>query len=337
MARPVVVGESEDRLIGWLRRREGRAGKPSPIGDDAAFLPPGGPWAITVDSQIEGVHFPSGLDPALVARRLLSVNLSDLAACGARPAWAFLALAAPPGFDARRLFSSLARACRTAGVTLAGGDLARNPERLVASLTLLGNRPVGGRWLRRSAARVGDRLYVGGTLGESALGQRLLTRGAAMDIRRRVFLPGDLVIPNALVPAAHRAIRRHLAPRAQLALGVALGRERRAAALDVSDGLARDLHRLCAESRVGALIEESALPLAPRFAELSRAVGEEPLALALGGGEDYVLLFTLPPRKAPPRDFPNAEIGRITPGPAVRINQGGVSRELLPLGWDHLE
>src|SRR5690349_3673762 len=96
--------ETEDRLIGWLRRFVGRAQGGNPIGDDAAFLKLNGDWAITTDSQIEGVHFLPGLDPALVARRLLAVNLSDLAASGALPVWAFLSLCLPPGFDARRFF-----------------------------------------------------------------------------------------------------------------------------------------------------------------------------------------------------------------------------------------
>ncbi len=328
--------DSEDRLIGWLRGLAGRSGARSPIGDDAALLPLGGDWAITTDSQIEGVHFPAGLDPALIARRLLAVNLSDLAASGAEPVWAFLALAVPPGFDARRFFRALDQATRAAGLTLAGGDLARLPQGFVATLTLLGRRPKGGRWLRRSAARAGDVLYLGGTLGESALGQRLLARGAGMDARGRVTLPVDLALPNALIPAARRAIRRHLAPEPQLALGASLGKLRRVAALDVSDGLARDLYRLCRESSVGATVEAAALPLAPGFAELCHRLGAEPPTLALGGGEDYVLLFTLPRRTAPPRDAPCTRIGQITADRAIELYTDGAQQKLPPLGWDHL-
>src|SRR6185436_12693499 len=126
---------------------------------------------VTTDSQIEGVHFPPGLDPALVARRLLAVNLSDLAAMGAEPRHAFLALAAPPGFAHRRFFRALLAACRLQGVELAGGDLARDPHHVHAVLTLLGTRPAAGRWLRRDGARPGHRLWHGGTVGESAAGQ----------------------------------------------------------------------------------------------------------------------------------------------------------------------
>jgi thiamine-monophosphate kinase len=311
-------------------------GPGNPIGDDAALLQLGGDWAITVDSQIEGIHFPAGLDPALVARRLLAVNLSDLAASGAAPAWAFLSLAIPPGFEARRFFQAFVRAARAAGVTLAGGDLARSPQGLLATLTLLGRRPDKGRWLKRGAARVGDVLYLGGTLGESALGQKLLARGARIDARKRVTLPEDLALPSALATAARRAVVRHVEPQPQLALGEALGKKKRAAALDVSDGLARDLHRLCTESRIGAEIDAAALPFASQFANLCAAIGENPLDLALSGGEDYVLLFSLPERSAPPNGFSCTRIGRIVSGRKVELRLDGKIRTLPPLGWDHL-
>lgn len=336
MSREATAPESEDRLIGWLRRLVALAQSNNPIGDDAAFLQLGGDWAITTDSQIEGVHFLPGLDPALVARRLLAVNLSDLAASGAIPTWAFLSLAIPTGFDARRFFKAFVRATEIAGVTLAGGDLARMPQGLVATLTLLGRRPPEGRWLKRSAARVGDLIYLGGTLGESALGQRLLARGARIDARGRVTLPADLGISSTLAQAARNAVRRHVEPQPQVALSQALGRLKRVAALDVSDGLARDLHHLCEESKVGAEIDAGALPYASRFADLCATIGEDPLDLALSGGEDYVLLFSLPARSAPPNEFPCTKIGRITSGRKVEIRLAGKNQKLPPLGWDHL-
>src|SRR4051794_24167418 len=167
----MMAGETD--LLRWLRSRLGS----SLIGDDAAVLPDGGPFAVTVDHQIAGVHFPSDLDPAIVARRLLAVNLSDLAAMGAAPTHAFLALAAPTGFDHRRFFTALLDACRRHGLTLAGGDLARNPERLVASLTMLGTKDAAARWLARSGARPGHALWLGGTIGESAAGRMLIANG----------------------------------------------------------------------------------------------------------------------------------------------------------------
>jgi len=324
--------DREDRLIDWLRRRSGQQPGGSPIGDDAAILPAGGPhaglFAITVDHQIAGVHFPFQLDPAVVARRLLAVNLSDLAAMGATPAYAFLALAAPPGFDHRRFFTALLAACRRHDLTLAGGDLARHPERLTASLTLFGTKLEGARWLHRSGARPGHALWLGGTIGESAAGRTLIERGQIERGQLKEAFP-------SLQTAMRRAIRRHLEPRPQLALGRWLGAQQEGAAMDVSDGLARDLHRLCKASGAGAEIDAGALPFAHRFTRVCAAIGADPLALALGGGEDYVLLFTLPEGIEPPEKEAR-RIGRIVKGKGVTLLREGSRSPLPDLGWDHL-
>ena len=322
MKPPVPEEGGEDPLIDWLRRRLRRQPGGALIGDDAARLPPGS-FVVTLDHQIAGVHFPPDLDPAVVARRLLAVNLSDLAAMGASPAYAFLALAAPSGFDHRRFFTALLAACRRHGLTLAGGDLARQ-QGLGTSLTLLGTKADGARWLERSGARPGHALWLGGTIGESAAGRLLIERGGLSE----AF--------SSLRAAARRAVRRHLAPRPQLALGRWLGEQTAGAAMDVSDGLARDLHRLCKASGVGAEVEAGALPFADRFAKLCAAIGADPLALALGGGEDYVLLFTLPEGVTPPLEMKARRIGRITKEKRVALVSGGERSDLPALGWDHL-
>jgi len=332
--RPPLTGE--DRLIDWLRRR-----LDAPlIGDDAAVLPPGGPFAVTVDHQIAGVHFSPGLDPALLARRLLAVNVSDLAAMGASPAYAFLALAAPAGFDHKRFFTALLAACRTYGSRLAGGDLAKSPHGVTAALTLLGTKDENGRWLRRDGASPGHDLWLGGSAGESAAGRMLIERGARL-AGRRVELPPFLEAFSSLRPAASRAVRRHLQPRPQLELGRWLSHRSEGAAMDVSDGVARDLHRLCRASGVGAEIGASDLPLPQRFTFLCETIGADPLTLALEGGEDYVLLFTLPAGLTPPPEFTCRRIGTITKrrGVALLLSDGesnGERRELPDLGWDHL-
>jgi thiamine-monophosphate kinase len=315
-----VTGD-ENRLIDWLRRQPGGAF----IGDDAAVLPAGSfadSFAVTLDHQISGVHFPPGLDPALVARRLLAVSLSDLAAMGASPAYAFLALAAPAGFDHRRFFTALLAACRRYGLTLAGGDLARNPV-LTTSLTLLGTKDEAARWLTRSGARPGHALWLGGTTGESAAG-RILIAGAK-----------PVEASASLQRAMRKAIRRHLQPTPQLALGRWLAQQKEGAAMDVSDGLARDLHRLCRASGVGAEVDAAALPFADRFTRLCETAGADPLALALGGGEDYVLLFTLPEGIAPP-EREARRIGRITKGKRLVLLRDGERSDLPDAGWDHL-
>jgi thiamine-monophosphate kinase len=322
---------SEDRLLRWLRASPGT----SLIGDDAAVLPAGGPFAVTVDSQIAGVHFIPDLDPALLARRLLAVNLSDLAAMGAKPAYAFLALAAPAGFDHRRFFRAFLAACRDAGLQLAGGDLAGSPH-TAATLTLLGTKPENGRWLKRSGAAPGHGLWLGGTAGESAAGRLLIERGARLRGSRAIDLPAGL--PPDLHSAARRAVRRHVLPAPQLELGGWLGRQgEEGAAMDVSDGVARDLHRLCHESGAGAKIDAEDLPFADRFAGLCAWIGADPLSLALGGGEDYVLLFTLPAGSAPPAGFGCRRIGRMTRSKRVLFQQGGAVHPLPALGWDHLQ
>jgi thiamine-monophosphate kinase len=321
----------EDLLMDWLRRQAG-AGL---IGGDAALLPASGPLAVTVDHQIAGVHFPASLDPSALARRLLAVNLSDLAAVGASPAWAFLALAAPPGFDHRRFFRALLAACRAHGLQLAGGDLARHPHDLTAAMTLIGTKGKSGRWLRRDGAAPDQHLWLGGTVGESAAGRLLLAAGAR-PAGRRIDLPRAFEGFLSLRPAARRAVRRHLEPRPQLALGRWLGTLSAGAAIDVSDGLARDLHRLCRASGVGAEIDERALPLAGRFGELCQTIAADPRMLALGGGEDYVLLFTLDADITPPAAFRCRRIGKITRGRSVTVVRDGARRELPNLGWDHL-
>lgn len=328
---------SERDLLAWLRRAARGLGGEK-IGDDAAVLPPGGPWAVTVDSQIEGVHFFAGLDPAVVARRLAAVNLSDLAAMGARPRFALLALAAPPSFDHRRFFRALLSRCKRFGCELVGGDLARSRV-LTATLTLIGEPSTKTRrrdpFVRRSSARPGDSLWCGGTLGESAAGRLLLARGARVQ-NGKVELPSAFPNDPAMHSIATRAVRRHLEPRPQLALGAWLATLRRAAAIDVSDGLALDLTRLTEESGVGACLDAAALPRSRGLATLAEWLRTKERELMLGGGEDYVLLFALPPQIGPPASFRCRRIGAVTSGSDLSWIDHGREEALPILGWDHL-
>lgn len=327
-----MAAAGEDELIRWLRRR---LGSRSLVGDDAAFLPSGA-YAATVDSQIEGVHFLPGLDAALVARRLLAVNLSDLAAAGADPAFALLALTARREFDHRRFFRGLLAACRTWQVELAGGDLATSPGPVTATLTLLGTCPTDGRPLRRDGARPGHSLWLGGTVGESAAGARLLAGGATFDGGRVALPPGWEKRPAALRQAARRAVRRHLLPTPQLALSGWLRQQPEGGVLDVSDGVAKDLHRLCRESSCGAVVELASLPLAPGFGALCRTLGVEPDDWSLSGGEDYVLLFTLPREAAVPEEYGCRRIGGITAGRRIVLQTERGTFDLAGRGFDHL-
>jgi thiamine-monophosphate kinase len=261
------------------------------IGDDAAVIrdSPARDWVVTTDLLIEDVHF--SLDTTSfddLGYKAAAANLSDIAAMGGSPAYLLMALAIPKTVsqsDISRLYQGLHRACRLHRVSLIGGDTSSSRDGLFLNITLIGE-VARGRAILRSGAKPGDLLYISGTLGESLAGLMLLGKAGARGIRR------------GLAPADRdRLIGRHRRPTPRVALGQVLASQRLATAMiDISDGLSGDLAHLCEESRVGALLDRSALPLSPalrRFGALARSSAE---SLALRGGEDYELLFTVPPR-----------------------------------------
>lgn len=322
---------AEDRLVEWLKRVApgGRL-----IGDDAALLPALGPTALSIDQQIEGTHFPKDLPPAWLARRLLEVCLSDLAACGASPRHVALALASPQDWPHRQFFRAFAQACRRRNVEWIGGDVGRAAQ-TSCSLVVLGEPPSRGRFVRRDTAESGDRLWLGGTLGLSAAGRILADRGA-VPRGRSIQLPGRAGIPPRLAADARRAVRSHFAPQAQIELGLWLSRRHRATAIDVSDGFGLDLARLCDRSGVGARVGLDKLPLDRALSRLAPSLDADPLELALGGGEDYVLLFALPARSRPPERFGCTVIGRVTSEASLLVERNGDTEPLETRGWSHL-
>ncbi len=242
------------------------------IGDDAALLAPprGEALVATVDAVVEGVHFDARFRPEEIGWKALAVNLSDLAAMGARPRWALCALALPRGAAPARLLGvgrGLAACARRFGVALVGGNVTR-ARQLSLTVTLLGGVPPR-QALRRAGARPGDALLVSGTLGDAALGLR----------------PG--------APAA--CVRRQRRPEPRVALGLAL-RGLASACIDVSDGLLQDLGHLCAASGVGAQVRALDLPTSRAF-DRARLTMEGHLELLASGGEDYELLAAVPRRK----------------------------------------
>jgi len=296
-------------------------------GDDCAILPPVRTRQLfTIDSLVEDVHFRvAWTTPEALGARALTVNLSDIAAMGGKPTACVVNLAVREGLGVRffeRLYAGLGSAARRAQVEVVGGNVTRAKE-LTVTIALLGEVPGGA--LRRDAARPGDAIYVTGTLGDAAAGLRILSgrlraRGAA-----RKFL-----------------VDRFLQPAARIAAGLRLARIKPApAAIDLSDGLWQDLGHLLERSRVGAEIDAAALPLSQAY----RAVlGGDP-TLALGGGEDYELLFCLrEPRAAAALTRSLgvcvSRIGRVTTsGEAVLVNAGRVAvRGGAPAlaGWDQL-
>jgi thiamine-monophosphate kinase len=313
------------------------------IGDDAALLElsPSSRLVITTDQMVEGVHFQRDTHPpGLLGEKALSVNLSDLAAMGASPSWALLSLFLPPDLRSEYLESVLqgmARKCRRERVSLIGGNLTA-AKVLALDLTLLGTMEPGVRPLLRSGARPGDTIYVSGSLGGAALGLSLLGAGW----RWGSFPPGVRRAASSAVRLAVGALKSHLAPAPELRLGRLLAHYALASAgMDLSDGLSLDLHRLCRASRVGARIFAAALPLDP--AAVLWLGEEQALRLALHGGEDYRLLFSVPPNRAKRlcRLAPLQQlhpIGQVMPPSAgvKLVDESGRAATLPPLGFDHL-
>lgn len=286
----------EFALIRALQRRFARR-KPAlvrGIGDDAAVLAVSSRqwWHVTTDLLVEHVHFDlRTASPESVGYRAGMANLSDLAAMGALPRYSLISLAIPPSFrrpDVVRLYKGMMEACRPHGVTLIGGDTSASRSGLFLNITLIGTT-ARGQALLRSGARNGDLIYVTGRLGDSLAGLQLLD-GATAKKRRR---------STAISPAHRRyLIARHLRPTARVREGCWLNTAGLAtAAIDISDGLSGDLHHVCEESGLGAELQEGAIPLSSACRAYARATGQNPTHLALEGGEDYELLFTVPPAK----------------------------------------
>jgi thiamine-monophosphate kinase len=311
------MGEFEliDRF--FRRARPPSARVPLGVGDDCALLAPapGMQLAVSTDMLLEGRHFLPTVDPALLGHKALAVNLSDLAACGARPL-AFTLSVALPGIDAAWLEGfarGLFALADEQGCELVGGDTTRGP--LAISVTVFGEVPAG-QALLRSGARAGDDLYVSGTLGDARL---------ALEVFR-----GAVSVPAPLFELARRRMDQ---PVPRVALGQAL-RGLATAAMDVSDGLLGDLGHLLRLSRVGATVwAESALPLlavrahAGSPAELPDESRQ--LEFVLAGGDDYELLFTAPAWQreavaaaAAACATPVTRIGRIEAQPGVRVLDG---------------
>ncbi len=323
-------------LIAQIRRRAPlvrQGGVRLGIGDDAAILDPGGPHLllVTTDMLIEGVHFDlTTCSPHQLGRKALAVNLSDIAAMGGTPRHALMALAAPSATPARmlrELYRGLCAEARRFKVSLVGGDTCASPAGLTLSLTVLGEVP-RGEAVTRAGARPGDRIWVTGTLGGSAAGLAALQRGLGAKETRDRWL--------------RRGIRRHLLPEPRCRAGRQLAARRVASAmLDLSDGLASDLARLCEESGVGVRIFADRLPLDPAARRLAPRLGGDALAWGVGGGEDYELIFTSRRpaeivRAAMPRGVRATEVGIVVEQRHGRTIEGpdGVTRPLIG-GYDH--
>jgi len=330
---------SETEFVRWLRKQvPGKvSGLRLGIGDDAAVVEVGPHRGVVLKSDmcIENIHFNRRLHPPpSVGHRALARPLSDLAAMGAVPRFALVSLAlsrrTPPGWIKEFYAGLLALAMRF-GVTLVGGDVAMMRAPTVIDVIVTGEVPLSTE-LRRSGAKPGDRIFVSGELGLAALGLRLLRlQGHVPTRRRRGCDQGD--------PSWVTAVRAQLYPEPRCRLGQLLSAGNLASAtIDLSDGLSTDLRHLCEASGVGARVSEELLPLPPTLSEYPRRTR---LALALHGGEDYQLLFTVPRSKEIPTslgDAPLHRIGEIERHKEILLvaNDGGQTA-LPPTGYDHFK
>jgi len=315
----VPLGEF-DLIERFFRRASPRDDVLLGVGDDAALLevPPGQALVAATDTLVEGRHFLAGAPAESVGHQALAVNLSDLAAMGADPAWALLSLSLPEA-DAdwlQRFSDGLFAVAGQHGVALVGGDTVRGPR--VVTITALGFVPPAAA-LRRGGARPGDVLYVSGWPGEAAAGLAALRCGALMD-------------------SSELLVRRYLFAEPRVALGRAL-RGRATAAMDVSDGLLGDLGKLCAASGAGARLDLDRLPISDELARRHSLQQCEQFVLC--GGDDYELLFTLPPAGSEQveaelaQSFALHRIGVIEAGAGVRCMRGGSTVTVSGGGYDH--
>jgi thiamine-monophosphate kinase len=297
-------------------------------GDDAAVLRPEiGELVATTDMLVEGVDFLPGEDPRVLGRRALGVNLSDLAAMGARPEFFLLSVAFAPergeDFPLEIARGSIEKG-KPFAAALVGGDLSRAPQTVI-SIALWG-RPEG-KPLTRAGARTGDLLFVSGYPGRAAAGLRLRKRMAGSP-------PSD--------SAERDLLDAHRDPQPRVELGLALARLGLArAAIDLSDGLGVDAGRLARASGLRAIVEEERLPVSPALRQVCEREGRQPLEDVLSGGDDYELLFAAAEDASPAiaalatAAVPITRIGRLEPGEGAVLRGARGERDIASAGYDH--
>jgi thiamine-monophosphate kinase len=300
------------------------------VGDDAAVLRPSahGDLVVTVDSQVENRHFKRAwMSWHDLGWRLAAVNLSDVAAMGASPRFAVVSLAVPRsvrGTAVAEIMRGANRHLGRYGAVVVGGNLSATSGPLVCDLTLIGSCRRGGAWRRR--ARAGDAIVVAGTLGSAAAGVALLrSRGR---VPRSGPLVRAFVSPTPGIPVAE-ALRRTTSVHG---------------AIDVSDGLSSDLIHMCEAGRAGCDVRADALPVAPAVLAFCRQRRLDPVRWALNGGEDYALVLSVAPKRAPDvcrkirgAGFAASVIGRFTRrrGEYRLIDASNRATAIAPGGWDH--
>jgi thiamine-monophosphate kinase len=333
---PTVADCGEHALIARIRAR---VTTPSWVvlgpGDDAAVIEPlrGALEVLTTDAQIDGVHFDRRfVPPDAIGHRALAVNLSDLAAMGGRPRAALLSLALPPSLELAafdQMLDGLFALAARHGVALIGGNVTSTPGPLVLDVTAIGSVH-RRKMLTRSGARPGDDVWVTGTLGDAAAGLRQLKAAHSG-------------IDDPFSPAVQTRAGRYLRPEPRVRAGLLLGRNRAASScMDLSDGLADGVRQVAEASGVGMTIDATALPITNELREWAARSGEDPVDLALRGGDDFELLFTsrrsqggrLKAVRRQLGDLPITRIGVVTRKPELLVREDQGERE-LPAGYEH--
>jgi thiamine-monophosphate kinase len=328
------MSRSEFQFIDSLRQRFNNG-----IGDDAAIFTStaGKETVITTDLLVEDIDFRRTTAPALLlGHKALAVSLSDIAAMGARPRWTLISIGVPDDVwqteFVNQFYEGLAGIASSYDVRLIGGDTSRTTEQIVIDSIVLGECNAG-QAVKRAGAQPGDYIFVTGSLGGAAAGLRLIERGAHL-AEQKLDDDDSQKIDHVLL--------RQLRPEPRVGWGMVLGEERLATSMiDISDGLSSDLNHLCKAGGVGALIESSLLPIDHQVVELCGRRALDPLQLALHGGEDFELLFTVKPGDVArlPRRVDGVEIRRIgevrIQSEGVRISEGSRIWDLNPGGWKH--
>ncbi|MGH2682570.1 MAG: thiamine-phosphate kinase [Actinomycetota bacterium] len=329
---------SEDELVRAIRKvLSGEApGVAIGIGDDAAVVDAGRHHTIlTTDMLIEGIHFDRTSASAHdVGHKALTVNVSDVAAMGGSPRFGLVSIGLPPEVETPwviELYAGIREAAGEYGMAIVGGDTNR-AGKVVLSITVVGAVAKDGA-VTRSGARPGDRLVVTGSLGAAAGGLRL-AQADPHEVREALASEWG-----------RRLVQAHLRPVARVGEGETLSSAGATAMIDISDGLALDLSRVCAESGVGATLTLGEIPVADGLEDLAKALegALDPLDLALHGGEDYELLAALPPEAVEEAAVKLAErfgtglsvVGTVTEEGVRAIAEDGTEGPLEPKGWDH--
>ncbi|HVM21466.1 MAG TPA: thiamine-phosphate kinase [Egibacteraceae bacterium] len=289
-------------------------------GDDAAVIDLDGRGVcLAVDVLVDEVHFRRDLSSmADVGWKAVAVNVSDMAAMGARPTVAVVGLCRPPSLDAaavEQLYEGMSEACREWGLRLVGGDTVA-AQALAVSVTVLGDVQPDAA-VRRSGARPGDRIVVVGELGGASAALAQLRAG---------------------VDADERLLQAHRRPVARVDAGAALAAAGATAMIDVSDGFGADLLHVCEASGVAAVVDAERLPAAAGVHEAARALDVDPMVFVAGGGDDYALVATVAADGVPAAEAAGAvEVGEVIQGsPAATLRlPDGSTRDLAGMGWDH--